>query len=268
MLRIVMLVRVVLIVYLLLLGACTTVPHTGRQALHLVSEAELARSASMSFSAMKREGVVSRDPAMNARLQRVGRRIAKVAEPDMPGPVQWEFVVFEDDGQLNAFAMPGGKVAVYSGLLKLLETDDELAAVIGHEVAHVVAGHSNERVSQQMVAAGGAAVLQVGSSYYDLSRGERALLLSAFGAGATVGVLLPFSRTHELEADEIGLLYAARAGYNPMAAVKFWERLSAEKTGGAPPELLSTHPADSRRINQIKMQLPEVMPVYRQAAGK
>ncbi|MGB0344341.1 MAG: M48 family metallopeptidase, partial [Coraliomargarita sp.] len=150
----------------------------------------------------------------------------------------------------------------------LLETDDELAAVIGHEVAHVVAGHSNERVSQQMLAAGGAAALQIGSSYYDLSRGERALLLSAFGAGATVGVLLPFSRTHELEADEIGLLYAARAGYNPMAAVKFWERLSAEKTGKAPPELLSTHPADSRRINQIKMQLPEVMPVYRQAAGK
>lgn len=262
-----MLFRVVFFAYLLAFTACSTVPHTGRQAIHLMSHAELAQSAAMSFSALKREQVISNDPAMNAMLQRVGQRIARVASPDMPSSVQWEFVVFEDN-QLNAFAMPGGKVAVYSGLMEIVETDDELAAVIGHEVAHVVAGHSNERASHQVLAAGGAAALQIGSSYYDLSRTERALLLSAFGAGATVGMLLPFSRTHELEADEIGMLYAARAGYNPMAAVKFWERMSAEKSGKAPPELLSTHPADSRRINRIKVQLPKVMPVYRESLKK
>ena len=233
-----------------------------------MSHAELAQSAAISFSTLKREHVVSHDPAMNARLQRVGERIARVAEPDMPSAVQWEFVVFDDDSQLNAFAMPGGKVAVYTGLLKIVETDDELAAVIGHEVAHVVAGHGNERASQQMLAAGGAVALQIGSGFSDLSRSERALLLSAFGAGATVGVLLPFSRTHELEADEIGLLYSAKAGYNPLAAVTFWERMSAGKPGKAPPELLSTHPADSRRINRIKVQLPRVMPIYRNTVQK
>ncbi|MGC6506668.1 MAG: M48 family metallopeptidase [Coraliomargaritaceae bacterium] len=264
----VMLIRAVFTFVVLFFISCSTVPHTGRQALHLMSHADLAQSAAMSFSALKREQVISQDPAMNARLERVGKRIAKVAEPDMPNLVQWEFVVFDDDGQLNAFAMPGGKVAVYTGLMKVVETDDELAAVIGHEVAHVVAGHSNERASQQMLAAGGAAALQIGSSFSDLSRTERALLLSAFGAGATVGVLLPFSRTHELEADEIGLLYAAKAGYNPLAAVKFWERMSAQNTGTAPPELLSTHPADSRRINRIKMQLPKVMPEYRKSLQK
>ena len=262
-----MLVRIVLVAYFLFLVACSTVPHTGRKTLHLMSQAELAQSAAISFLALKREHVISNDPAMNAMLQRVGKRIARVAGPDMPSSVQWEFVVFEED-QLNAFAMPGGKVAVYSGLMNMVETDDELAAVIGHEVAHVVAGHSNERASQQILVGGGAAVLQIGSSFSDLSRTERALLLSAFGAGATVGVLLPFSRTHELEADEIGMLYAAKAGYNPLAAVKFWERISAENSVKAPPELLSTHPADSRRINRIKVQLPKVMPIYRETLKK
>ncbi len=261
-----MLVRfVVILSTLFFLFGCTTVPHTGRTALHLLSNEELAQSASISFSTLKHEHVVSQDPLLNAQVQRVGRRIAKVAEPDMPGFVDWEFVVFEDDEQLNAFAMAGGKVAVYTGLLNIIETDDELAAVIGHEVAHVVAGHSNERASQQLLAAGGAAALQIGTRMSDLSRTERSLLLAAYGAGSSVGVLLPFSRTHELEADQIGLLYAARAGYNPLASVHFWERMSANKSGAAPSELLSTHPADSRRINKIKVQLPEVMPIYRKA---
>lgn len=244
------------------LTACTTVPHTGRSALHLMNNEELANSAAMSFSFLKQETPISTDPTYNAMLSRVGKRIAKVAEPDMPGEVDWEFVVFDDDSQLNAFAMPGGKVAVYTGLFKAARTDDELAVVVGHEVAHVVAGHSNERASQQMLATGGALALGVGTAFTDLDSTERALILAAYGAGASVGVLLPYSRTHELEADEIGLLYAAQAGYNPMAAIDFWERMSAE--GGAkPPEFLSTHPADHRRINQLKIQLQEVMPIYR-----
>ena len=200
---------------LLLLTACTTVPHTGRSALHLMNNEELANTAAMSFSFLKQETPISTDPTYNAMLSRVAKRIAKVAEPHMSGQVDWEFVVFEDDATINAFAMPGGKIAVYSGLFKVAKTDDQLAVVIGHEVAHVVAGHSNERASQQQLAAAGALALGVGTAFTDLSSAERAAVLGVFGAGATVGVLLPYSRTHEFEADKIGLLYMAEAGYNP-----------------------------------------------------
>ncbi|MGB0416736.1 MAG: M48 family metallopeptidase [Coraliomargarita sp.] len=249
---------------LIFLTACTTVPHTGRSALHLMDNEELVNSAAMSFTFLKQETPISTDPTYNAMLTRVGSRIAAVAEPYMPGATDWEFVVFDDDATINAFAMAGGKIAVYTGLFKVAKTDDQLAVVVGHEVAHVVAGHSNERASQQMLAAGGALALGVGTAFTDLSSAERAAILAAYGAGSTVGVILPYSRTHEFEADEIGLLYMAKAGYNPMEAVTFWEGMMAQ--GGAkPPEFLSTHPADHRRINQIKIQLPEVMPLYRAA---
>lgn len=247
---------------LLFLAGCTTVPHTGRSALHLMDNKELANSAALSFNFLKQETPISTDPTYNAMLSRVGKRIAKVAEPDMPGETDWEFVVFDDDNTINAFAMPGGKIAVYTGLFKVAKTDDQLAVVVGHEVAHVVAGHSNERASQQTLATAGALALGVGTAFTDLSSAERAAILGAFGAGATVGVILPYSRTHEFEADKIGLLYMAKAGYNPLEAVTFWQGMMAQ--GGAkPPEFLSTHPADHRRINQLKIQLPEVMPIYR-----
>lgn len=247
---------------LLLLGACTIVPHTGRSALRLMDEDVLVRSAEISFEEMKREQRISTNKAYNDRLKRVGTRLAVIAESDMPGQSDWEFVVFEDDSMINAFAMPGGKVAVYTGLFNIVQSDDQLAAVVGHEIAHIVAGHGNERASQQLLVAGSALAIGVGASLSDLSSSERDLIVAAYGAGATVGVLFSYSRTHEFEADRIGLLYMAQAGYNPMAAVEFWEAMSAEKKG-TPPEFLSTHPADHRRINQIKIHLPEVMPVYR-----
>ncbi|ADE55976.1 M48 family metallopeptidase [Coraliomargarita akajimensis] len=248
---------------MLFLVGCTTVPHTGRRAVHLMSNDKLAASAAAGFSQLKQETAISTDPTYNAMLQRVGERIAEVAGPDMPGETNWEFVVFDDPNQMNAFAMPGGKVAVYTGLFKAATTEDELATVVGHEVAHVVAGHSNERASQQILAGVGAATLAIGTGVSDMDDTDRALLLAAYGAGAQVGVLLPFSRTHELEADELGLYYVAKAGYNPMAAVDFWERMSA-MGGSAPPEWLSTHPADDTRINRIKIKLAEVMPIYRE----
>ena len=244
---------------LLWLAGCTTVPQTGRSALHLVPSDQLASMSSTQFGQLKQETPISRDPTYNAMVRRVGDRIAYVAGPDMPN-AQWEFVVFDDDEQINAFAMPGGKVAVYTGIFKVAKTDAELAIVMGHEVAHVAAGHGNERVSQQLLAAGGAMLMQFGTS--DMDSDKRALLMAAYGAGTTVGVMLPYSRYHESEADEIGLLYAAKAGYDPRVAVPFWERMAAQ-SNGAPPEFLSTHPAGSTRIRKLNELMPKAMQVYK-----
>ncbi|HAV13535.1 MAG TPA: hypothetical protein DCX06_08625 [Opitutae bacterium] len=244
---------------LVFLSGCHTVPQTGRSALHLVPNDQLASMSAAQFGQLKQETPISRDPTYNAMVRRVGERIAYVAAPDMPN-AQWEFVVFEDDSQINAFAMPGGKVAVYTGIFKVAKTEDDLAIVMGHEVAHVAAGHGNERVSQQLLAAGGALALQFGTS--DMDSGDRQLLMAAYGAGTTVGVILPYSRYHESEADEIGLLYAAKAGYDPRAAIGFWERM-AQQSQGAPPEFLSTHPAGATRARKLNEIMPKAMEAYR-----
>lgn len=243
---------------LLCLGACHTVPQTGRSALHLMPSDQLASMASAQFGQLKQETPISRDPTYNAMLRRVGERIAYVAAPDMPN-AQWEFVVFEGDDQINAFAMPGGKVAVYTGIFKIAKTDDDLAVVVGHEVAHVAAGHGNERVSQQLLASGGAVALQLGTREMDSS--QRQMIMAAYGAGATIGVMLPYSRFHESEADEIGLLYAAKAGYDPRAAIGFWERMESQKSG-APPEFLSTHPSGSTRVRKLNELMPRAYQIY------
>jgi predicted Zn-dependent protease len=243
---------------LFVFAGCHVVPQTGRSALHLVPSDQLASMSATQFGELKQETPISRDPTYNAMVRRVGDRIAYVAGPDMPN-AQWEFVVFDDDEQINAFAMPGGKVAVYTGIFKVVKSDADLAIVMGHEVAHVAAGHGNERVSQQLLAAGGALALQFGTS--DMDDGDRQLLMAAYGAGTTVGVILPYSRYHESEADEIGLLYAAKAGYDPRAAVPFWERMAAQ-SNGAPPEFLSTHPAGSTRIRKLNELMPKAMQAY------
>lgn len=242
-------------------AGCHTVPQTGRSALHLMPSDHLASMAADQFGQLKRETAISRDPTYNAMLKRVGERIAYVAAPDMPN-AQWEFVVFDGDEQINAFAMPGGKVGVYTGIFKVAKTDEDLAVVIGHEVAHVAAGHGNERVSQQMLATGGAIALQLGARASDMDSSERQLLMAAYGAGATLGVILPYSRYHESEADEIGLIYAAKAGYDPRAAIGFWERMEAQKSG-SPPEFLSTHPSGSTRIKKLNELMPKAYLAYK-----
>jgi len=241
------------------LTGCHTVPQTGRSALHLVPNDQLTSMSAAQFGQLKQETLISRDPIYNAMVRRVGERIAYVAGPDMPN-AQWEFVVFDDDSQINAFAMPGGKVAVYTGIFKIAKTDDDLAIVIGHEVAHVAAGHGNERVSHQLLAAGGAAALQFGTS--DMDSDQRQMLMAAYGVGTTVGVILPYSRYHESEADEIGLIYAAKAGYDPRAAIGFWGRMAAQSSG-ATPEFLSTHPAGATRVRQLNELMPKAMEAYR-----
>ncbi len=216
--------------------------------------------ASIQFERLKREAPISRDANYNAMLRRVGERIAYVAAPDMPN-AQWEFVVFDDPGRVNAFAMPGGKVAVYTGIFKVAKTENDLAVVVGHEIAHISAGHGNERVSQQLLAAGGAMALQVGME--DIDSFDQQMLMAAYGASTTIGLILPYSRKHESEADEIGLIYAAKAGYDPRAAVGFWERMEAQKTGFTSPEFLSTHPSDSNRIDKINALMPKAYEIYK-----
>jgi len=239
---------------------CHTVPQTGRSALHLVPSDQLVTMASAQFGQIKQETPISRNSTYNAMVRRVGERIAYVAAPDMPN-AQWEFVVFDDDDQINAFAMPGGKVAVYTGIFKVAKTEDDLAVVMGHEVAHVAAGHGNERVSQQLLAAGGGLALQFGTS--DMDSSDQQMIMAAYGVGTTLGVMLPYSRYHESEADEIGLIYAAKAGYDPRAAIGFWERMEAQKSGAVPPEFLSTHPSGSTRVRKLNALMPKAYEIYK-----
>lgn len=214
--------------------------------------------AASQFKDLKKETPLSKDPQLNAKVNRVGRKIAAVAARDMPN-AEWEFVVFDDADQINAFAMPGGKVAVYTGLFKVAKTDADLAVVIGHEIAHVVAKHGSERITQQVLAAGGALAVNLGTQKMDAS--DRQIVLVGYGAAASLGYLLPYSRLHESEADEIGILYAAEAGYDPRVAIDFWQRMSASKDGGVP-EILSTHPSDSTRIRRLQAMMPDALQIY------
>jgi predicted Zn-dependent protease len=229
----------------------------------LVPDDQLTAASAQQFAQLKQTSTLSSDPEYNAMVQRVGQRIAAVAGPDVPD-ADWEFIVIEDDDQVNAFAMPGGKVAVYTGLFKAVKSDDDLAIVMGHEVGHVVAGHGGERVSQQILASAGATAVQLGTGLSEMDSDDQQLIMSAYGAGATLGVLRPYSRLHESEADELGLMYAARAGYDPREAIPFWQRMDA-LSPGAPPEFLSTHPSGSTRIENLQRLMPQAMEAYRAA---
>lgn len=247
------------------LMACSTVPVTGRRSLSLVSDSELASMSLTAYQKILEESELSSDPEQLERVNRVGWRIADATEQYLTQHgysiegYEWEFNVLKDDETVNAWAMPGGKVAVYTGLLPLTQDDAGLATVLGHEVAHVLAGHGNERMSQSMVVGMGGAVLSaiVGEGS---GAGSKALL-SSYGAATQVGVLLPFSRKHESEADRIGLTLMAIAGYDPRAAIPFWERMN-EQGGDRPPTFLATHPAPANRIEAIRSYLPEALAVY------
>jgi predicted Zn-dependent protease len=190
-------------------------------------------------------------------VRRVGQRIAAVA--DKPGFL-WEFNLIKDDSTINAFCLPGGKVAVYSGILPVAKTDAGLAVVLGHEIGHAVARHGGERMTDQLAfQIGGAALSEL---VKNRSASTQSILLTAYGAGGTVGVLLPFSRNEESEADHIGLVLMARAGYDPHEAVQFWRRMEQASNGQTPPEFLSTHPSHGRRIDEIQGWLPEALKAY------
>lgn len=244
---------------------CTTVPVTGRSQLNLMSAGEEMQLGLTSFNQLKKETPISKDPAANALLQKVGKRVAAVAGPDMPN-AQWEFVVFESK-EANAFCLPGGKVGVYTGILPITKDESGLATVIGHEVAHAVARHGGERMTDAMLLQTGGSLLGVGVSSAD-PRWQSALML-AYGVGSKLGEL-KFSRNEESEADHIGLVYMARAGYDPEASVQFWQRFAAfsRQQGGTTPAFLRTHPTDETRIRQLQQWMPEAKAHYQPGTAK
>ncbi|HYG24898.1 MAG TPA: M48 family metallopeptidase [Verrucomicrobiae bacterium] len=249
-------------------SGCSTVPLTGRSQLNLVSASQEMQLGLSSFDQLKQETPVSRDAAINALVQRVGKRIADVAGKDMPD-AQWEFVVF-DSKEANAFCLPGGKVGVYTGILPITKDEAGLATVIGHEVAHAVARHGAERMSEAMVMQTGGQLLGAGMSMAD-PRWQQITML-AYGAGAKVGRELPHSRAQESEADHIGLMYMARAGYDPKESIHFWQRFSEfnkQQGGGGDSFLgrfLSTHPVDEVRIEQLRKLMPKAEAEFRKSA--
>jgi predicted Zn-dependent protease len=250
------------LVALLLLASCATAPETGRKQLIMIDPAQEAQMGFQAFNQLKQKKPFVTSGKDAEMVRRVGQRIAKVA----PVPnAKWEFILFKDDTP-NAFALPGGKVGINTGILKITKDEAGLATVMGHEVAHVVARHGAERASQTM----GLQVLGVlaDAALAQNAPGARQGVMQAYGLGAQVGVLLPYSRVHELEADELGLLYMARAGYDPTAAVGFWQRFAdynRQQGSGKPPEFLSTHPMDSRRIAELNAALPRAQAEYAKA---
>ena len=247
-----------------LLAACQTVPGGGRSQLILVDDEALAREAGEAFAQMPR----ARDEAALARIRAVARKVIvaartcpKYGDPSLPAPERWEIVLI-DDPSPNAFAMPGGRIGVHRGMLPLLPTEADLATVLSHEVAHVACRHGAERVSQGLLATLGAVAVDHAMADKPASRRQEALAL--YGAAATLGVILPYSRDHETEADRIGMAYMARAGYDPAAAIAFWRRFAASKDGGAP-EFLSTHPSDKTRVRGLEAMLPEALAIRREA---
>lgn len=254
-----------LVVVVLLLIACATVPLTNRRQLNIIPSGELLSMSYQQYDEVKKTSTLSTNQAQIAMVKNVGQRIATATEAflkenNLPANYEWEFILIEDDKTVNAWCMPGGKVAFYSGILPYTKTDAGIAVVMGHEIAHAIAQHGNERMSQGLIVQmGGIALTAALQNKPELTQ---QLWMSAFGFGAQVGMLLPFSRKHEYEADRIGLTLMAKAGYNPQEAVDFWERMS--QSGGAkPPEFLSTHPSDEKRVAAMKQNLPEAMKHYK-----
>jgi predicted Zn-dependent protease len=228
--------------------------------------------ADQQYQDFLKQNKISTDQAGTDQVKRVGGRVAKAVETyltqhnmaDEVKKYSWEFNLIESK-EVNAWCMPGGKVVVYSGILPVTKDDTGLAVVLGHEIAHAVAGHGSERMSQGLLEQMGGVALSTALSKSPAATQQ--LAMAAYGAGAEVGVMLPFNRTQESEADHLGLIFMAMAGYNPDEAVTFWERMSAQSGGGAPPEILSTHPSDQHRIADIKKELPEAHKYYNPAAG-
>ncbi len=226
-------------------SGCATNPVTGRSQLMLVSEGQLAQLSASAWSDVKAETPVSNDRALNNQLTRVGGRISTAANRTNE---KWEYAVFDTDDK-NAFVMPGGKVGFYRGIMEFSENDDQIAAIMGHETGHVSARHAAERYSQQMAAGAGMGLASVALSQSDSKyNGEIAAIL---GLGVQFGILLPFSRKHELEADKIGVDYMHKAGYDVHQSVRLWERMAAESGGSRQPELLSTHPSPETRVRVL-----------------
>lgn len=232
--------------------ACATAPVTGRKQLRLLPESQMNTMGVQAYSEMLSKEKISSDKRLTDMVVRVGNRIAAASGKDY----KWEFKLIDDPKTLNAFCLPGGKVAVYTGILPIAKNEAGLAAIMGHEVAHAVLQHGNERVSQGVLAQAGltlAAVSMKDNKY-------RNLIVGGLGVGTQFGVMLPFSRKHETEADVVGAEYMAKAGYDPRESVEVWKRMAAQ--GGKMPEVLSTHPDPLRRAKELEQLQGKLQPIY------
>jgi predicted Zn-dependent protease len=254
----------------ILLGivSCAEVPITHRHSLHLVPDSELMTLSYQQYNQVLHQSHLSTDTQEVDKVRRVGARIARAAETFLTEAGQgdtiknyhWEFNLIEDPKTVNAWVMPGGKAAVYSGILRFTQDDTGLAVVLGHEVGHAIAGHGNERMSQGLLAQVGGMALAVALSQQPQQ--TQSLFMTAYGAGTSVGILLPYSRLQESEADHIGLILMARAGYDPRQALPFWERMAKQEGRKQTQEFLSTHPATQKRMEDIIRELPEALQYY------
>lgn len=253
---------------LLLITSCSTVPLTGRSQLNIIPSSTILSMSFSQYDQFLKENKLSTDKKKTALVKKIGVKIQKAVELyfSQKGLTQelsdykWEFNLVENDA-VNAWCMPGGKVVVYTGILPITKTETGLAVVMGHEIAHALAKHGNERMSQGMLTQLGG--IAINEALKNKPKETQALWLTAYGLGSQVGVMLPFSRLHESEADEMGLIFMAMAGYNPEEAISFWQRMAANKNGGAPPEFLSTHPSDETRIEDLKKLMKEAKKYYK-----
>lgn len=242
--------------------ACATSP-TGRRQLTLLPDSQMDAMGQTAFQEMKAREAVSGDPRAQEYAQCVAQQIVE-ANRGRLDDATWEVVVFDEPDTVNAFALPGGKIGIYTGMLRFAEGDDQLAAVVGHEVAHVLAEHGNERVSTALAAQG---LLGAVSAGWESDSTAKALVLGGLGVGFDLGVARPHSRTQETEADRIGLIMMASAGFDPRAAVDLWRRMDAQNPA-APPEILSTHPSSASRVLDLSQLLAEAVPVFERARAE
>ena len=255
--------------FLSLLSSCSQVEITDRKRLDLVPASIMNSMSFQSYSEFLSQNKLSTNVEQNQMVKRIGGRIQKAVEKyytennllDQLKGYQWEFNLIEDKS-INAWCMPGGKVVVYTGLLPITQTEAGLAVVMGHEIAHAVAKHGAERMTYGLIVEMGSMALS--KALENRPQQTKDLFMRSYGIGTEVGVLLPYSRVHEKEADHLGLIFMALAGYNPNEAIGFWERMVTSKGDQVePPEILSTHPADSTRIRNIKELIPEAMKYYK-----
>ena len=261
--------KYILSALILLAAGCSKNPLTKRSSLNLIPNSQVLAMSYSQYNQFLSQNRLSADAAATTMVKNVGSRIAAAVETYLRQQkleseiknYNWEFNLVEDKA-VNAWCMPGGKVVVYTGILPVTQDETGLAVVMGHEIGHAVAKHGNERLSQGILAQLGGVALSVAT--LNQSPMARNLYLAAYGAGTEVGVLLPFSRKQELEADYMGLIFMAMAGYDPSKSVDFWSRMAAQSKG-APPEFLSTHPADKRRIKNLQKKMPDAMKYYKPA---
>lgn len=257
---------------LLVLLGCSTVPKTGRSQLELVPDGQMVSLGQSSYQQFLSENKLSTDAEKTAMVKQVGQKIVSAVEQYLTQEnrlkniegFKWEFNLV-DSKEINAWVMPGGKSVVYTGILPIAENENGLAVVLGHEVAHAVAHHGNERMSQGLIAQLGGTALQVALA--KKPQQTQQLFMTVFGAAANVGYLLPYSRLQESEADYLGLIFMAMAGYDPQAAVPFWQRMAAQG-GNKPPEFMSTHPSDETRVKNLQKNMNEALSYYNNSAKK